>query len=1011
MTVVGATTAVIATTAYVPPYKYVTSNAAAPQVTGSVTSALPINPTISSTSSDSDYAAAYLVAHRLSWPSYRYAYLLWVVFALLAGIYALSHHLKLSGGSLGAAFSKWGMRRRPVGRRKAGGARGRALPSNSLLVVIAIIVIVSCVLALLGADYIRPSSSILDFSSSFRKRYVAYTINKAFWTSGSRFGYMAFALIPLVILFALKAPPFAVFAIRPFTHLFADKLALFHRASAWLVWGFTTIHVVLWTIQLFQDQRNGRAVWFLLWTSPRLIFGVIAYAAMTAVMALSLKSIRQRGYEFFYISHVVFVILTLACSALHHPILWFWMAGAGGLWACERAWRFARVAKINGLFGKRKNAPLVAGKPYRDNSYGMQDIKRNNHSLYDPVYSDKTLPRPPAEPTSEALDFGRRSEYGYDEGSLQPLGSYESRYNDPQFQPLNDPHLRQQSIVSIPPAPAAALPPPLTPVPIPVGYAQAQLLPSRTIRLTINVARPFQWSPGQSVLLFLPDLSKFQSHPFTITNTDPTEIVLLVKARKGLTRRLFNLVRARSLAAVGITSQKDKRVSMGAMRAGETGVQVPPIFIRAWVDGPMGSAGRVRWQNHSSVMVVCGGSGVSFGVAVCEHVCRLINQRAGRIQRIRFCWVVREYAEIAWVAGQLRRCQEMVPANQLQIDIFVTNANKIRDEFAPPQPGFARGGHTRRGSSDSVTSEMSMDSPIDADDSIDGHLSANYADVIDLTNYEDEEDVNDPAEHHLSETLQQQGKVRRAKSRRETKTKSRMVKSPTYPPTRLQSTYQDEAEAQYVAAARGEHNPRSSYFSTQGGGERSSSNLAVDHSPSNSLYMPQSQPMLTSDSDRRQSYRSYADSTYALYDPFGGGGSGRSIAPSPSPSMFFDDTQSIGGDSAREILSRTSRTQSMVLLEDAGSDPTGDAGLWIDEADYAAMSIMSEMARAGKPKLSAIVEEEIEIAQGSMIVTTCGPVTLNTVVRNLVSKHISPARIRRGDKRGQIAIYSEDYEA
>ncbi|WWD19765.1 hypothetical protein CI109_104229 [Kwoniella shandongensis] len=905
MTVVGATTAVIATTAYVPPYKYVTSNAAAPQVTGSVTSALPvslcfvdyadgpqINPTISSTSSDSDYAAAYLVAHRLS---------------------------------------KWGMRRRPVGRRKAGGARGRALPSNSLLVVIAIIVIVSCVLALLGADYIRPSSSILDFSSSFRKRYVAYTINKAFWTSGSRFGYMAFALIPLVILFALKAPPFAVFAIRPFTHLFADKLALFHRASAWLVWGFTTIHVVLWTIQLFQDQRNGRAVWFLLWTSPRLIFGVIAYAAMTAVMALSLKSIRQRGYE------------------------------------------------INGLFGKRKNAPLVAGKPYRDNSYGMQDIKRNNHSLYDPVYSDKTLPRPPAEPTSEALDFGRRSEYGYDEGSLQPLGSYESRYNDPQFQPLNDPHLRQQSIVSIPPAPAAALPPPLTPVPIPVGYAQAQLLPSRTIRLTINVARPFQWSPGQSVLLFLPDLSKFQSHPFTITNTDPTEIVLLVKARKGLTRRLFNLVRARSLAAVGITSQKDKRVSMGAMRAGETGVQVPPIFIRAWVDGPMGSAGRVRWQNHSSVMVVCGGSGVSFGVAVCEHVCRLINQRAGRIQRIRFCWVVREYAEIAWVAGQLRRCQEMVPANQLQIDIFVTNANKIRDEFAPPQPGFARGGHTRRGSSDSVTSEMSMDSPIDADDSIDGHLSANYADVIDLTNYEDEEDVNDPAEHHLSETLQQQGKVRRAKSRRETKTKSRMVKSPTYPPTRLQSTYQDEAEAQYVAAARGEHNPRSSYFSTQGGGERSSSNLAVDHSPSNSLYMPQSQPMLTSDSDRRQSYRSYADSTYALYDPFGGGGSGRSIAPSPSPSMFFDDTQSIGGDSAREILSRTSRTQSMVLLEDAGSDPTGDAGLWIDEADYAAM--------------------------------TCGPVTLNTVVRNLVSKHISPARIRRGDKRGQIAIYSEDYEA
>lgn len=40
----------------------------------------------------------------------------------------------------------------------------------------------------------------------------------------------------------------------------------------------------------------------------------------------------------------------------------------------------------------------------------------------------------------------------------------------------------------------------------------------------------------------------------------------------------------------------------------------------------------------------------------------------------------------------------------------------------------------------------------------------------------------------------------------------------------------------------------------------------------------------------------------------------------------------------------------------------------------------------------------------------CGPTTLNTVVRNLVSKHINPARIRNGDKRGNIAIYSEDYD-
>jgi hypothetical protein len=105
-------------------------------------------------------------------------------------------------------------------------------------------------------------------------------------------------------------------------------------------------------------------------------------------------------------------------------------------------------------------------------------------------------------------------------------------------------------------------------------------------------------------------------------------------------------------------------------------------------------------------------------------------------------------------------------------------------------------------------------------------------------------------------------------------------------------------------------------------------------------------------------------------------------------------------------------------------------GLWVDQADYEAMATLSEYAIAGKPALGTMLEEEIASAGGSLIVTSksasftdvrhassgadfiaCGPTTLNTVVRNLVSKHISPSKIRNGDKSGHIAIYSEDYDA
>jgi hypothetical protein len=60
----------------------------------------------------------------------------------------------------------------------------------------------------------------------------------------------------------------------------------------------------------------------------------------------------------------------------------------------------------------------------------------------------------------------------------------------------------------------------------------------------------------------------------------------------------------------------------------------------------------------------------------------------------------------------------------------------------------------------------------------------------------------------------------------------------------------------------------------------------------------------------------------------------------------------------------------MVLLEDAGQDPAGDAALWVDQADYDSMAVLSEMARPGKPKLAQILQEEVDQAQGSMIVAS-----------------------------------------
>jgi len=102
----------------------------------------------------------------------------------------------------------------------------------------------------------------------------------------------------------------------------------------------------------------------------------------------------------------------------------------------------------------------------------------------------------------------------------------------------------------------------------------------------------------------------------------------------------------------------------------------------------------------------------------------------------------------------------------------------------------------------------------------------------------------------------------------------------------------------------------------------------------------------------------------------------------------------------------------MVLVDSgaAGAGGRADAGIWLDTADYDATNAMAEMARPGRPKLELILSEEIERSRGSIGVGTCGPASLNAVVRNTVSDHISLSKIAHGDRTGIVGLFSEDYE-
>lgn len=383
------------------------------------------------------------------------------------------------------------------------------------------------------------------------------------------------------------------------------------------------------------------------------------------MVILSFKPIRDRHYELFYWSHVVLVMGFLAGCLIHSKPLMGWPISALGLWGAERLTRLIIFAYVNGYgrvnfrHSKRQSTQSFSMKSRQDQSESqtcLSDAK--SPESYPPMPYDRFEEESQFRYPSPQHSGKRQSFYNFGPGQDQ---QYLEHHNYPRpciiptssTTPLS-PSLGSKEVSDVQAYPRRiAKPPP--------GYATAQLLPGRTIRLTINVPCAIRWRPGQHIFLTIPSVRFLQAHPYTITSVDQrsegiapsggrallssegSELVLLIRAQKGFSKDLWDYV-AKNRQAKGSSGAPTLEIVKG-------------VSMRALVSLPLGSAGRVTYDDYESLLIICGGTGITFGIAVLEHACRrmarvasLSRARHGtdaklKTRRIRFVWILKEFCE------------------------------------------------------------------------------------------------------------------------------------------------------------------------------------------------------------------------------------------------------------------------------------------------------------------------------------------------------------------------------
>jgi hypothetical protein len=294
----------------------------------------------------------------------------------------------------------------------------------------------------------------------------------------------------------------------------------------------------------------------------------------------------------------------------HTQPVMYWPIAALAWWGAERAWRFVTLLWVNGVFEGIWINPR--GRTSRVRSSGASFETSEKQYEAEPALGLSTLSYPPASSPYSAP-------YGGSSPALNssPAPTLVNSTNSPR------------------------------PLP-PAGFATAQLLPGRTVRLTIHTPHAVRWAAGQHLLLYVPGVRLFESHPYTIAGVDErskqlrpvggkvaqrgSEIVLLVRAQKGFSRALWDyIVRARG-KAVGPRKEDG-------------------VLLRTLVSWPMGSSGRVTWGAYDTLLIVCGGTGITFGISVLESACRRmvrkdqVGDKKWKTTRVRFVWIMREYGE------------------------------------------------------------------------------------------------------------------------------------------------------------------------------------------------------------------------------------------------------------------------------------------------------------------------------------------------------------------------------
>ena len=219
---------------------------------------------------------------------------------------------------------------------------------------------------------------------------------------------------------------------------------------------------------------------------------------------------------------------------------------------------------------------------------------------------------------------------------------------------------------------------------------RVEALKGGACRVTFSIRRPFVTAPGHHIYAYIPSVSLWMSHPFSVALVSNKEPLLEYTPGASPSSSIFDGVEKAVKHA-----EAEPSYSISCIMAARTGMtrklynkaRSSPDGVytcRAFIEGPYGAAESL--DSYGTVMLFAGGVGITNQISHMDHLIQGWAAGTNATQKLILVWSVRSLEQLQWARPWLEQLSRLDRhGRDLEIVTHVTQLRSVEESIIPKE--------------------------------------------------------------------------------------------------------------------------------------------------------------------------------------------------------------------------------------------------------------------------------------------------------------------------------------